>query len=750
MVAAAWILVPLAILHLWMWCRRRSLLRFQLLVDLLLAVVVGPALVVGGQLDPVRCLERNRPFGSWQWEGATELQPTQSDLVLQFHPWWAETRRQLLEGRLPTTSTRIGGGLPLLANGQTGLWAPVMLPVWALGPEGGSTVMAAWKLELAALGAFLLLSRPFRLRFPAAALGGIVYGGCASQVAWLLVPLSWVTAALPWLWWGIAAALRGRAGGGAVLLVGVAGGWLGGAGLHPETAAIVLGSTWLAGLVLHPRRWRRVVAAAAVSTVVALALAWPTLGYIGSSARVAAADASDGLAPGVRAAALQQAVVPMAQGHPGRGDWRAPYPYAPAAVAVGGVALALLAAGHPRRRSRALYCAAMASLGIGAVLAYRIPPLGSLLAQVPPLDHMTLPRFAALVPWGLALVAAVSLDGALAGRRLGWPWRLVPVAVIAGVAAAVAPWRLAPVDAALVALTVVAAAVATALRRHGLLPVLAAAELSLYAVGINPVAAPADLLPRPAAVEELERHVAEVDGGRVLGVGGVLPPNLASRYGLEDLRAYDPLRPLPFVALMRALGEPPTVLGGPLGSAPPRLVGAWSVRFLVAPPAYVAPGWERLWADSSASIWRNPRWLPGVRVVGRAVATGEAEGWRLLRSETLDLARVAVVPLGSPPVDAPSPSLVSVDATPGRVEVVTSCDGPCLVVVARPWAPGWRAEVDGRRAPLVRANLAGLGAVAPVGEHVVEIGYHPWRWMGAHGRQEPAQAGGEEEARRSR
>jgi uncharacterized membrane protein YfhO len=64
---------------------------------------------------------------------------------------------------------------------------------------------------------------------------------------------------------------------------------------------------------------------------------------------------------------------------------------------------------------------------------------------------------------------------------------------------------------------------------------------------------------------------------------------------------------------------------------------------------------------------------------------------------------------------------------------VVRCDGPCLVVAARPWAPGWRALVDGRPALLVRANLAGLGVVVPAGEHGVELDYNPWRWWPGEG-----------------
>jgi uncharacterized membrane protein YfhO len=52
------------------------------------------------------------------------------------------------------------------------------------------------------------------------------------------------------------------------------------------------------------------------------------------------------------------------------------------------------------------------------------------------------------------------------------------------------------------------------------------------------------------------------------------------------------------------------------------------------------------------------------------------------------------------------------------------------VVAARPWAPGWRAFVDGAELPVVLANLAGLGVVVPAGEHRVAFEYHPWRWWG--------------------
>ena len=723
-----WTLVPLAVLHGWMWRRSRATLRFQLALDIVLVVVVGPALLLNADLNPVRCLERNLPFSETEWSEITEFQPTQSDLVLQFHPWWEATREHVLAGRLPLIADTIGGGLPLLANGQTGFFAPVMLPVWVLGPERGTTVMALWKIEVAGLGAFLFLLRAWRMKWAAAAVGGLAYAGGAYQVAWLLVPLSWLTAALPWLWWLTTSALRRRASWWHVVGLGVACGWLLGGGLHPETAAIAIGSAFLCGLILHPRRWLRVAASAALMVVVAVALAWPTVVYIGASSRLHVVhDQRPNQQPvpeGWRGLAARQLLLPAVNGHPGRGDWRAPFPHAPAATGVGGLALALLAAGSVRRRFRGLLWAALACLGVAAVLYLRIPPLDWPLVRVPPLDRMTLPRFAALVPWGLAVCAALSLDGALRGRFRGVGWRWMPAAILAIVALFGEPLGLAGRDAALVLLTVVASvSVVWLYRRPRVLVALLAVELGCYAVGINPIAAREDRLPASELVQRLV-ELQSVEGGRMMGLDGVFPSNLAGRYGLADLRAYNPLRPQPLAEMFRELGQPDPVLGGPVRLAPPGLCGAWSVRFLLAEPDRVVEGWEPVWRGSGGSLWRNPAWLPEVRVVGRAVVGG----WDLAMSETVDFSTSAVVPAGTPVVAADRAE-ISLDRVEGsKIEVTTDCDGPCLVLAARPWAPGWTASVDGAGATIVPANLSGLGAVAPPGKHRVVFEYNPWRW----------------------
>lgn len=727
----AWTLLPLGAIHLWFGCRLRNLLKFQLVLDLVLLAVFGPVLVGGGDLNPVRCIEKLPPFSHVEWSHSTEFQPTQSDLVLYFHPWWEATGRALQRGEMPWIAPGFGAGLPLLANGQTGVLAPVMLPVWLHGPERGTTIMAFWKIELAGFGAFLLFFRVWRLRWIAAAAGGIAWAGTPYLVAWLLVPLAWLGAVLPWIWWLTWWGMRGRAPFWASVTVGTVMGYLMGCGLHPETAAVVCGSALLMGLMLRPRRWKRLLIMIGAAGLVAIALSWPTVGYISASSRHAlGADGEanrDRLPWSIQKDISRQIAVPASMGHPGRGDWKPQYPQAPGAAGVGGIVLALLATGQIRRRHFRLGWAAAATSALGLILLVRIPPLDTLLVRIPPLDQMTLARFGVLIPWGLVVLAALALDGALRGRIRSLGVRLVPAAVLGIVALTTTPWHLQPLSIVLVILSIAGALAVAFLQQRAVVPLLVAGELALLALGINPVADPADRLPKPALIEQLQA-LDQQEPGRIIGLTRALPPNLAMRYGLRDFRASDPLRPKSFARLMGVLGEPKTVLGGPLQYAPTGLCGGWGVRYAVTRPKKTLTGWQEVYSDSDGIIWSNPQFLSEVRVVGHTTPEPEDPQGLVKMIESVDFEFSALVPAGAPKISATKTVLELGRRTPSRLEAVVECNGPCLLVVAQPWAPGWRATVDSSPAKTVVTNIAGLGVAVPVGRHEIELSYHPWAW----------------------
>ncbi len=729
-----WTVVPLILLHGVLAARSRRLLRFQLVLDLVLLAVTGPAILRGHDLDPVRALEGFPPFTHWAWQETTAYEPSQSDVPLQFHPWWDAVRRRLRKGRFPALDPWLGAGVPLYGNGQTGLAAPVMAPVWLLGPERGTTVMAFWKIEAAGFGAFLLLAAGLGFRRPVPELGGVLWAGSPYLVAWLLVPLAWVAALLPWCWWLAVRLVRGRFQPGRTALTGLALGWLLGCGLHPESALIVVGSAFAVAAALHPRRVPRLLAAGAVAALVASVLALPTLRLIAVSSKahhlVSAGVNRAPLPAGVRGTAIRQALLPPSVGHPAWGDWRAPYPHPAGAVGVGTAALVLAGLGGWRRRRLRLLLAAGGMAVLSAVLLYRIPPLAGLLARVPPIDLLTLPRFGVLLSWSLVVASAASAEGVAAGRRrlAGGVLVLGAVALVAVLGLPGLSWRSAA--AVVASLAAGAAALAVAARRPDVLPWLAAAELAVLALGINPPAAPEDRVPRPPVIERLVRRAAGVPG-RIVGLNGALPANVCVRYGLEDLRSSDPLRPWPLARLHALLGAKDPVLPGPLRNAPPRLLGAWSVRWAVTPEGRALTGWSRVDSGEGVAVWENPMWCPEIRLARTVVSVPtEEEGWRLLASEPGFLPEGVLIPPGTAPEVGGGGTLAVLSASPERVETEVVTGGPAVLVVARCWLPGWRARIDGRPAPVVRANLAALGVVVPPGRHRVRLVYDAWALPG--------------------
>jgi membrane protein YfhO len=98
-----------------------------------------------------------------------------------------------------------------------------------------------------------------------------------------------------------------------------------------------------------------------------------------------------------------------------------------------------------------------------------------------------------------------------------------------------------------------------------------------------------------------------------------------------------------------------------------------------------------------------PDWDPAGAVVleGGAERTGSPEG-------SMPLAR---------------PEILARSATEVRLRVDAARD--CHLVLASPWYPGWRARIDGRNAPLLRANYAFNALAIAAGRHEVVFAYEP-------------------------
>ncbi|HUK14661.1 MAG TPA: hypothetical protein VLW17_15290 [Thermoanaerobaculaceae bacterium] len=721
---ALWIVVPLAAVHLLV-RRNRPLLAFQLLVDAMLLLLPGRILLRGAHVGP-------GVAGAQAWGAPVTISgsPEQSDFPLQLTAWWEEVRRLARAGDPPWISDRIGGGVPLFAGGQSEIPFPLQAPVWALGASRGTDVMAVWKLELAALGGFLLLRR-LRVVSQAAALGAGMFAFGTFMTSWLPSPLTWVVAATPWAWFLLLGALRGRRKDTAVLalLLGAIAGW----SVNAESAAFLWMSVFGGGVVLVWGRLRRLVRLAVpflLALMVAGVGAIPTLAQIAGSARLEAAAQSTYPASWIdwplRVRVLELLLAPWRQGHPADLTWNLPFPAATVALFVGSSAWVFLLAAAPRRRLRRVALAGIVQAAGALVLLVQFPFFAALLARVPVLRLMVWARAAYLVDFGLCVVAALAADRFIREPR---PLRLLAVAAAVTVLAALLV-ATGPVAAGvrrgvpLLAFAPIVALVASARagRRGWWVPVLCMAEVGLASGSLLPASRPAGEVPQLVAslVEDATR-----EGGRVLGLGAALPANLAAGLGLSDLRSHDPMRPEALTRLHEALGAAGRDLPGEITSPWAGLSGAWGVRWLVAPPAGVAgasiAGWEDVARFANGRIFRNSRALPVVRLATHAVAPPGDPGagaW-----EGLNFATTAVV--AEPVSLGGTGTLALIEARPWRYTARVEADGQVLALLHSPSAPGWAAWLDGSRARIVEANLGAMGVVVPAGRHEVRWQYAP-------------------------
>jgi hypothetical protein len=379
--------------------------------------------------------------------------------------------------------------------------------------------------------------------------------------------------------------------------------------------------------------------------------------------------------------------------------------------------------------------------------------------------------------WALGVIApaaAVALlagAGAVAAIAAAGPIRAALLAPdVNETAAGAALWRSASHLAIAAALGIVAASLA-AVRLHrpqaarataAVLGVLAVGDLVLAHRNLQPVAPPALFGHRPEVVEVLAR----------------IPH--------ERIYAYDYTRPDALARLGRGEGSPLARApeGWPLEAAlalamqmhlAPATAGRWAIRSgydidyrgLYPPdlrrmslllramegrPAHTrllrlagithvvslhAQGFEELgrvgeWPGllrEPTLLLSVPGPLPRTYAVGGARVAEGTEAFRVLVDD-LSPAREVLLSSGAPmasPAGFQGTSRVVADA-PDRVVLEAALATSGYVVLLDGFAAGWRAYVDGRPAPVLRANVAFRAVQVPAGRHTIEYVYRP-PWM---------------------
>lgn len=125
--------------------------------------------------------------------------------------------------------------------------------------------------------------------------------------------------------------------------------------------------------------------------------------------------------------------------------------------------------------------------------------------------------------------------------------------------------------------------------------------------------------------------------------------------------------------------------------------------------------------DGSWAVRRVADPLPRARLVTRAIRSHQP----MADIQQIDVATTALIDADSPPLwGTPGRAEIRRDL-PGRIRVVTQAEGSQLLVISESYHPGWRAEVDGRPAPVVATYGDFLGCLVGPGRSLVEFRFEP-------------------------
>jgi hypothetical protein len=216
--------------------------------------------------------------------------------------------------------------------------------------------------------------------------------------------------------------------------------------------------------------------------------------------------------------------------------------------------------------------------------------------------------------------------------------------------------------------------------------------------------------------------------------------------GLYEIQGYNPLHLARYDEFLAAINGATqnyhTAYLLPSGTGSP-LLDLLQVRYVVLDASLprqredvvaLTAGARRVFRSPSAHVYERAGDLPHAWIVYdvRSVARGEA--LPLLTSGAIDPYQTALVEGTAPETAAPETAAPATSGSasarvlayePDRITLAANATAPGLLVISEVYAPGWRAFVNGREAPVLPTDHALRGVPLPAGEHTVELRYEP-------------------------
>lgn len=255
-----------------------------------------------------------------------------------------------------------------------------------------------------------------------------------------------------------------------------------------------------------------------------------------------------------------------------------------------------------------------------------------------------------------------------------------------------------------------------------------AADLLNFGMGLNPAIPHSSYYPSTPAIEWLQRDKGSF---RIFGLGMVLVPNTAEVFGLKDARGYD-------FTTVRNYEE---LINGSIGTfffyrtadalpaALPLLGVKYVLNFNSSPPD---PAGFDLVYSNEITIYRNREFQGRVLPVFNYKVGANAKAiLATVRSGGFDPRRTLLLLRKPEPIveglsNDQTHALASIVVDqPDEVDVQASMPKPGFLLLLDTYYPGWKAIVNGRKAPILRADYDFRAVQVPAGKSVVRFVYQP-------------------------
>ena len=208
---------------------------------------------------------------------------------------------------------------------------------------------------------------------------------------------------------------------------------------------------------------------------------------------------------------------------------------------------------------------------------------------------------------------------------------------------------------------------------------------------------------------------------RVLDIPpGAYAQGFQDQYHLENAGGFSDIE-MRWYRQYREAGLFQGLMQGPRGLFGSRLLDILNVQFLLYKDSL---GRESILPNTSClpRAWVAPRWsfAPESRVAAALLDTALDHRSQLVLLDS-DRSKVGV-PSSDSTLRGQAATIE--EYLPGRISITARASAPSLLFLADTWYSAWHATVDGKDAPVLRADLAFRAVPIPAGTHKVEFRFH--------------------------